>query len=238
MEPHPKFELNEAVAGWRNALASTGSLSFDIMRELEEHLRDSISRLTAAEPTEEEAFLIATRRVGSPAALAAEFRRAKPYGVWVNWATAVLLGVQAANFLLQLVPVAAALLQVAVLRLLTPIQAGRFLHQPFSPMMWLSPLLYVLIVQLLLSLCWRMVRNRDIDVAAWLFKARQHPWKTGVLLVGLSFGLYLVRIVTQLVLGQPHFPFWPIYVYAFASSLYLPLTVVWLLHRRLPQRAG
>ena len=72
------FDLNEAVAAWRRRLAAQPDLQQADLDELEDHLRESASELEAAGLSGEEAFAVASRRLGDPDALAGEFAAADP----------------------------------------------------------------------------------------------------------------------------------------------------------------
>lgn len=91
MEPSP--DLIAARAAWRDALVSRESFSDAHLRELEAHLDDAMDDLVTRGLTTEEAFLIATRRLGAPEPLAAEFRKAGGDSVWAGRARWMLLGI-------------------------------------------------------------------------------------------------------------------------------------------------
>ena len=62
------FNLNDEIARWRSQMLARESISSENVRELETHLRDTVTSLTSSNLTEEEAFWLAERRLGSPAA--------------------------------------------------------------------------------------------------------------------------------------------------------------------------
>ena len=70
-----QFDLNAAVRDWREQLTQSPQFRVENLAELESHLRDSVARLQGPELSEEEAFVIATRRVGSVEQLATEFEK-------------------------------------------------------------------------------------------------------------------------------------------------------------------
>ena len=82
METRSRFDLKDAIEGWRNQLAAQPGLTPDNRRELETHLQDSIATLRRSGLTEEESFWLACRRVGQPHQLAEEFAKVDPVGVW------------------------------------------------------------------------------------------------------------------------------------------------------------
>ncbi|MFW8745029.1 permease prefix domain 1-containing protein, partial [Mesorhizobium japonicum] len=54
----------QQLAEWRRAVRSSGAVDDADAAELEDHLRDSIAELRQAGLDDEEAFLIAVRRLG------------------------------------------------------------------------------------------------------------------------------------------------------------------------------
>lgn len=69
--------LDEDVGAWRDRLLSSGSVSAEEAAELEGHLREEIGSLKAAGLAEEEAFLVAMKRLGRLNEVAEDFARAK-----------------------------------------------------------------------------------------------------------------------------------------------------------------
>ncbi len=76
------FDLNQEIAKWRNNLAQSETLCKSDIDELESHLREEIEGLKESKLSVEEAFLVATHRLGSPASLAREFAK-------INWGGAL-----------------------------------------------------------------------------------------------------------------------------------------------------
>lgn len=72
------FDLNQAIVQWRAALAAQPNLRNSDADELEDHLREEIAGLTAGGLSEEEAFFVAARRLGTPQDLSGEFAIADP----------------------------------------------------------------------------------------------------------------------------------------------------------------
>lgn len=70
-----KFDLNSALRSWREALSRSPHFRDENLDELESHLRDSVSLLESKGLSPDEAFLVGTRRVGSPAAIEPEFAK-------------------------------------------------------------------------------------------------------------------------------------------------------------------
>ena len=69
------FNLNEKIINWRGNLAQSETLGSSDIDELESHLREEIEQLTALNLSDEEAFLVATHRLGSTDSLAAEYKK-------------------------------------------------------------------------------------------------------------------------------------------------------------------
>src|SRR4051794_28704824 len=64
MENTTPYNLNAEIQQWREALAQSPAFNSENLNELESHLRDSVARLRASGLSEEEALLIATKRIG------------------------------------------------------------------------------------------------------------------------------------------------------------------------------
>jgi uncharacterized membrane protein len=69
------FDLTEQLRLWRARFASTHALRGADLDELEQHVHDAMPALTALGLNEEEAFLVATHRVGDPRPVAEEYRK-------------------------------------------------------------------------------------------------------------------------------------------------------------------
>jgi hypothetical protein len=68
-------KFNEQIEKWRVSLVEKQTLGKSDIDELETHLREEIEQLTVAKLSEEEAFWIATHRLGDTTALAGEFEK-------------------------------------------------------------------------------------------------------------------------------------------------------------------
>jgi len=67
------FDLNSAFKNWRENLQQSPHFRAENLEELEAHLRDSVTVLQSKGLADDEAFLIGTRRVGTPEALQEQF---------------------------------------------------------------------------------------------------------------------------------------------------------------------
>lgn len=72
------FDLNEAIVQWRAALKAQPNFRGSDLDELEDHLREEILALKGSGLTEEEIFLVSSRRLGKPEDLNGEFAIADP----------------------------------------------------------------------------------------------------------------------------------------------------------------
>jgi len=69
------FDLNEQINKWRSNLAQSQAPGNSDIDALESHLREEIENLTDLKLSDEEAFLIATHRLGSTDSLAEEYEK-------------------------------------------------------------------------------------------------------------------------------------------------------------------
>jgi hypothetical protein len=86
------FDLERRIENWKAEFASRPTLRRADVEELEQHLRDALLSLISAGLTPEEAFLIATRRVGAPAALEREFAKVNGTHLWSQRVFWIVLG--------------------------------------------------------------------------------------------------------------------------------------------------
>jgi uncharacterized protein YjiS (DUF1127 family) len=81
-EAGPRRSLEEGIAEWRSYLRRRQALHSVDADELEDHLRSQASALVDAGLTEDEAFLIAVKRMGELDALCREFAREHSERLW------------------------------------------------------------------------------------------------------------------------------------------------------------
>jgi len=72
-------ELNKRIEQWRTDLTTSETLGNSDIHELETHLREEIEKLTTSSLSDDEAFVVASRRLGNKPALEAEFAKAHPH---------------------------------------------------------------------------------------------------------------------------------------------------------------
>ena len=82
MEDHSQFDLKEHLQAWRETFSKTSGLRDENLEELELHLCDSFEALKKRGLAEDEAFLIAIRRLGHPAELDREFAKCEGVPEW------------------------------------------------------------------------------------------------------------------------------------------------------------
>ena len=78
MENRSSFDLNLAIQRWRENLAQAPTIRQESLDELESHLRESLMALQRSGLSPEEAFIIASRRMGPGVALEEEFVKVRP----------------------------------------------------------------------------------------------------------------------------------------------------------------
>ena len=99
MENQTGFDLNAAIQQWREKLAEAPAFRRENLNELESHLRDSIAALQAKGLSGEEAFWVATRRVGQSSRLETEFGKVNGSAIWLDRFLWMLIGYQTWTFI-------------------------------------------------------------------------------------------------------------------------------------------
>ncbi len=94
METTTPFELNQAIQQWRENLGQSPAFRSENLYELETHLRDAIETLQGGGLSDEEAFLIAAKRIGNSSQLETEFAKQNSRSIWLDRALWILLGAQ------------------------------------------------------------------------------------------------------------------------------------------------
>ena len=88
------FDLNRRIEQWRANLATSPSFHGENLDELESHLRDSVATMQSRGLSADEAFLIATRRIGTSSALESEFAKVNGKALWFDRCLWILIAVQ------------------------------------------------------------------------------------------------------------------------------------------------
>jgi hypothetical protein len=94
MNASTEFDLNAAIRTWRQNLSQSPQFRAENLDELEAHLRDAIATMQGQRLTDEEVFLVATRRLGGVHVLEPEFAKINAREVWLHRALWMLIGVQ------------------------------------------------------------------------------------------------------------------------------------------------
>ena len=71
------FDLEQAIAGWREQMLAAGIKSPVPLEELESHLREEIAQNIKAGLNEQDAFAIAVQHIGQPQMLESEFKKSE-----------------------------------------------------------------------------------------------------------------------------------------------------------------
>jgi len=75
MESRTTFDITKTVRDWKFKLSTNSSITSDNINELESHLLDEITELQSIGLNEEEAFMVAQKRIGSLDNIAIEFSK-------------------------------------------------------------------------------------------------------------------------------------------------------------------
>lgn len=89
------FDVEKQIEQWRAGMAGSETLGNSTIEELEGHLREQIGDLKASGLSDEEAFLVARRRLGDTTALEEEFAKVRPHRQLIQrlfWMAAGILG--------------------------------------------------------------------------------------------------------------------------------------------------
>lgn len=207
MEHPTSFELNQAIRRWQDALLRSPHFRAGDLMELETHVRDSVAAFRAKGLTDEEAFLLATRRLGKPTGLEPEFAKVNRAEVWLNRLLWMLLGIQVWGLLEGLSRIVSQFLVLEGLCGLgfhfQPAGAGSSWGQGALPITFLSSA-YLLVLATTLAGGWRVLRRKEMEAGNFLSRALRRPVFLGVL---VTLGVLLVQAlqIFQSVLWARHF---------------------------------
>jgi hypothetical protein len=239
METKPRFDLNQSVGQWRAALAQSAALRAEELDELEHHLHDSVTELRGHQLTEEESFLVATRRLGGGEDIAREYAKAHPNRVWTTRSFWMLSGL----FLFQLASLPNTALRQLSMTIPSQIN-GHWLGLAIVTVQWGSLLAAVG------TLLWLMNSKSD-RLARCKIYVIQHPVliTTGLLaLAGLLFALpilsWLLMVLRinpapwtqEMMMRQQTINVWQIFGFSLVQQILIPILLVWLARRVLAPR--
>ncbi len=188
MENSGSFDLNVAIARWRQGLGASSAFRRDNLDELESHLRDTVQTLTTKGLDEEEAFLIAVRRLGYAEPLEREFAKVNSTQVWLVRAIWMLTGI----LLLQVImPVAriAGFFAFVLARNLLP-QSQVHLHRSLAALVILG------MAVALVAGAWRLALRRQKFLTEWTQRMLDRPWLATFGLVVLVEALHTLDAAT------------------------------------------
>ena len=189
METTPTpFDLNRAVQQWRDNLEQSPAFRRDNLEELETHLRDSVAYLQQRGLAADEAFLIATRRVGTDAALGTEFGKTNTHGVWVDRGLGMLAGIQIYGCIGQLMSTATSGIMLGVSEI-KPLEPTTLSY------LWgglVCGLAHLLIFAAVLTGSWRLLQRKS----GWISGQLQRKRSFAKVVVSCLLIILCVRMVS------------------------------------------
>lgn len=87
------FQLEIAIENWKQQLLQHQTMTAADMEELQIHLLEEMDALTATGLNQEEAFLIASRRIGNPNDISCEFAKINHVVIWKNRFFWMIIGI-------------------------------------------------------------------------------------------------------------------------------------------------
>jgi hypothetical protein len=183
METPNETGLNEVIGRWRAGLAHTGTMRPTDLDELEAHLRDAIDKLASSGLSPEEAFLVASRRLGTAGGLTTEFAKVNGQEIWLTRVLWMVGGVLAALLLENLSSTAANLALVA----------NASFQLEGQPLVWLVLGAQWFPAFAMAGLCWMGIRSLPGRLRSTASSAQRHPWLTTL---GAAMGLFLVTALS------------------------------------------
>jgi hypothetical protein len=209
MEDPTSFDLNQAIRNWRGPLRHSAHLREEDLAELEAHVRDSVTALQAKGLSQEECFLLATRRLGKPAALDPEFAKVNLAEVWLNRLLWMLIGLQVWGVI---TTVSKFLTNAVVvggwwgLGFPTPSsQWGLSWSRAVVPATLMSVVHLLLLGGILVGL-WRIIRRNEMDANDFLARALRRPVLLGAGAVLLLLVLSAIAPVEQMLMWRRSSP--------------------------------
>ena len=198
MKERSEFDMNLAIRTWRENLSQSPQFRVENLDELETHLRDSIATMQDQRLTDEEVFLVATRRVGSAAVLASEFSKVNAGEVWLNRVLWMLIGAQLLSVIYSLSGLGSSL---AVLTGLSGL-GYRFQLDPHAPYRdgalvgALFALAQILAMILILALGWSLAKRARKGISAAVANVLRRPLLLVVAVLAGWLALLLVHVLT------------------------------------------
>jgi hypothetical protein len=177
------FTVENAVNNWKLQLNQRQTMTPADIEEMETHLRDEMETLQSAGLSEEEAFLVASRRIGDCDQVAGEFAKINTTVIWRNRFFWMIGGILSAHILSA---IAASSTQYSLV----------FLKYEHLPLNWfwtglIAPLVSALV---LLGLGWGLYRLIPRS-SLWRVSARAKV----LLIVALGLGVVVFEKIFMLV---------------------------------------
>jgi hypothetical protein len=188
MSESSNFDLEHAIQLWRSELQQLPAFRGADIDELEGHLRDAIVALQSRSLTEEEAFWLARRRLGTPECLEREFRPVNAGHLWQQRALWMLAGFLAIS--------TATSFSSSLVRLILAACHNAGLPANFT--FWLHPLLLLGCLGGFIVFASRQL-ERFNKPDAFTGNRWNNPWKAGLLLLGIIGGAQLLGALAVVV---------------------------------------
>jgi hypothetical protein len=231
METPTPFDLNEAIRRWQHELGSSPTFCADNLEELASHLRTSVQKLKATGLSEEEAFLIATQRIGERETLQQEFAKVKP-AVNTSWSMLLFWSVTG----------------IFLLRVIFSLSDSVFWFRRMNSwrysVIWFRDGMAVFLVVVMASLfCWRWIMGRWKGFGAFIVSRVETIARTKLISTALGLVVFALMIASLPVISValaarmnfridwPHF--WPRFAAKVAINVILVLSMVLLARRGL-----
>jgi hypothetical protein len=205
METQTRFDLNRAVEDWRSGLRQSAACRADDLEELESHLRDAAEKLVASGLSEEEAWLVASRRIGTSQVLEQEFAKVNRSDVWLDRLLWMLVGAQAwqlitvtANALSQFTNLVALRLARGQPPYVTAIELFGMPIPPVATALFL--LTNLLVLAMLVAGCWFVIRRKGSRLAALVQRPGRLGWIAGAACLGICATALLAAVGNSAIL--------------------------------------
>lgn len=183
MENLSQFDLNFAIQRWRRALTQSPAMQGEDLDELESHLRDAVGDLKTRGLSEEEAALIAARRLGWVETLSREFGKVNVAVVWRDRAVWMLAGMLLMTVGWDLSGlIASTLTYVGSLTEPSGISLG-----------WFSVAARMLTLGSVVTLFWLLTTGKLARWTTISTRLCQHPVRSAVILLG---GMLLIKFLS------------------------------------------
>jgi len=197
MEATTPFDLNRAIEQWRESLRQNPAFCRENLEELESHLRDSIANLRERDLSDEEAFLVATRRAGSGSMLGAEFGKINVSNMWFDRVLWMLIGIQLIRLFSSVIEPITLGITIFGVRLYT--SYGEVVTMPSFWVGLLHVCSYLLCIGITVKTVRWVVIQRSVNSSAWLRSMVKGRWRLPIVTAGfLIAGIFpYVNVLCQ-----------------------------------------